>query len=208
MVRSAWQNQPAAVFADLKLRDSRVVLAGDGRYDSQGHCAKYCTYTFLDVDSKKVIDFKVVSVTEVANSNQMEKKGFVETLSSIEANEIEVDVISTDRHPQIKKEMRVNHGEIDHQFDPWHLAKSVSKKLAAASKKFGCTDLAPWIPSIVNQLWWSVESCNKDPDILCEKWMSIIHHVTNRHEWLGKRHFHKCEHDRDCQMRNKGKRSG
>ena len=196
VVRSAWQNQQAAVFADLKSRDGRVVLAGDGRCDSPGHCAKYCTYTFLDVDSKKVVDFKVVSVTEVANSNQMEKKGFVETLSSIEANGIEVDIISTDRHPQIKKEMRVNHGEIDHQFDPWHLAKSVSKKLAAASKKSGCADLAPWIPSIVNHLWWSAESCNKDPDILREKWMSVIHHVTNRHEWPGNRHFYKCQHER------------
>ena len=171
-------------------------MAGDGRCDSLGHCAKYCTYTLLDINSKKVVDFKVVSVTEVANSNQMEKKGFIETLSHIEANGIKVDTISTDRHPQIKKEMRVNHGEIDHQFDPWHLAKSVSKKLATASKKSGCNDLAPWIPSIVNHLWWSAESCNRDPDVLREKWLSVIHHVTNRHEWPGNRYFHKCQHDR------------
>ena len=57
----------------------------------------------------------------------------------------------------------MNHWEIDHQFDPWHLAKSVSKKLATASKKSGCNDLAPWIPSIVNHLWWSAESCNRNP---------------------------------------------
>ncbi|XP_044172506.1 uncharacterized protein LOC114961035 [Acropora millepora] len=126
----------------------------------------------------------------------MEKKGFIETLSHIEANGIKVDTISTDRHPQIKKEMRVNHGEIEHQFDPWHLAKSVSKKLAKASKKSGCNDLAPWIPSIVNHLWWSAESCNRDPDVLREKWLSVIHHVTNRHEWPGNRYFHKCQHDR------------
>ena len=196
VVRSAWKNQQAEVFADLKSRKSGVFLAGDGRCDSPGHCAKYCTYTLLDVNSKKVVDFKVVSVTEVANSNQMEKKGFIETLSHIEANGIKVDTISTDRHPQIKKEMRVNHGEIDHQFDPWHLAKSVSKKLAKASKKSGCNDLAPWIPSIVNHLWWSAESCNRDPDVLREKWLSVIHHVTNRHEWPGNRYFHKCQHDR------------
>ena len=122
--------------------------------------------TLLDVISKEVADFKVVSVTEVANSNQMEKSGFIETLSHIDTNGIKMDTVSTDRHPQIKKEMRVNHGEIDQQFDPLHLAKSVSKKLATASKKSGCKALVPWIPSIVNHLWWSAESCNRDPDVI------------------------------------------
>ena len=42
-------------------------------------------YTILDVQSDKVVDFKVVSVCEVKNSNAMEKKGFLETLKNIEA---------------------------------------------------------------------------------------------------------------------------
>ena len=41
-------------------------------------------YTILDVQSDKVVDFKVVSVCEVKNSNAMEKKGFLETLKNIE----------------------------------------------------------------------------------------------------------------------------
>lgn len=194
VVRTTWQQQQQEIFSELKDREGGAVLAGDGRCDSPGHCAKYCTYTFLDVTSQKVIDFNVVSVSQVANSNQMEKKGFVDTLANIEANDIEVKLISTDRHTQIKKEMRVNHANIDHQFDPWHLAKTVSKKLSAASKKSGCSDLAPWIPSIVNHLWWCAESCNKDPEVLREKWLSVMHHVTNRHSWPGNRHFHKCDH--------------
>lgn len=88
----------------------------------------------------------------------------------------------------------MNHADIDHQFDPWHLAKTVSKKLSAASKKSGCSDLAPWIPSIVNHLWWCAESCNKDAEVLREKWLSVIHHVTNRHSWPGNKHFPKCDH--------------
>jgi len=94
-------------------------------------------------------------------------------------NGIKVDTISIERHPQIKKEMRVDHGEIYHQFNPWHLGKSVSKKLAKASKKSGCDDLASWIPSIVNHLWWSAESCNRAPDVLLDKWLSVTHQVTN-----------------------------
>ena len=78
-----------------------------------------------------------------------EKKGFMDTLGHVEANGVKVAVISTDRHPQIKKEMRVNHGEVSHAFDPWHVAKSISKKLSAASKKSGCSELVAWIPSLV-----------------------------------------------------------
>ena len=147
-------------------------MVGDGHCDSPGQCAKYCTYTFLDVESQKVVDFDVVSVFQVANSNQMERKGVVTTLGNIEANGIKVEMISTDRHPHIKKDMRVNHADIDHQFDPWHLAKSVSKKLSAASKKTCCSNLAPWIPSIINHLWWCAESCNKAAEILQEVFVS------------------------------------
>ena len=57
-MKTAWKEQQAEVFSGLKLKESAVVLAGDGRCDSPGHCAKYCTYTLLDVESKKVVDFK------------------------------------------------------------------------------------------------------------------------------------------------------
>ena len=72
-MKRTWEEQ-AEIFSDLKTKETRVVLAGDGRCDSPGHCAKYCTYTLLDVQSQKVVDFKVVAVTEVVNSNCMEKK--------------------------------------------------------------------------------------------------------------------------------------
>ena len=78
-------------------------MAWDGCCDSPGHCSEYCTYTLLDVESQRVVDFKVVAVTEVANSNCMEKKGFMDTLSNLEANGIKVHIILTDQHPKIKK---------------------------------------------------------------------------------------------------------
>ena len=153
----------------------------------------------------------MVSVSQVANSNQMEKTGFIVTLASIEATCIEVKSMSTDRHTQIKKEMRVNQPSINHQFDPWHLAKTVNKKLSAASKKSGCSYLALWIASIVNYLWWCAESCNKDAEVLQEKWLSVIHHITNKHSWPGNKHFQKCDHQplsREQQDKNKWLKSG
>ena len=42
--------------------------------------------------------------------------------------------------------------------------------------------------------------------LMVMSWLSVIHHMTNRHEWPGNRHFHKCEHNRlstDQQQRKK-----
>lgn len=61
-----------------------MTLAGDGHCHSPGHSAKYRTYTMLDVKSNKIVHFKVVSLYEVKNSNAMEKKGFIETLNTID----------------------------------------------------------------------------------------------------------------------------
>ena len=66
-----------------------MTLASDGRCDSPGHSAKYGTYSMLDVKSNKIVDFKVVSVCEVKNAT--EKKGFIETLNTIEEAGVDVE---------------------------------------------------------------------------------------------------------------------
>lgn len=195
VIEKAWNKEQNALMTTKKSDQSEVVLCGDGRCDSPGHSAKYCTYTFLDVQSQKIIDFKVISCTQVSSSNTMEIKGFKEALNSIEQNGVKVTTICTDRHPQIVKEMRVNNPEKCHEFDPWHVAKGVSKKLSAAAKWKKCEDLAEWIPSIINHLWWSAQTCGGNADVLKEKWVSLIHHVTNRHNWPGNRHYHECAHE-------------
>ena len=60
------------------------------------------------------------------------------------------------RHLQVAAVMRAEKVHIKHRFDPWHLAKSVRKDLAAASKERECCDLLPWTASAVNHLWYAV----------------------------------------------------
>ena len=60
----------------LSKQQEKVVLVGDGRCDSPGLSAKYCTYTFVEANTGKVVDAVVVPVTEVSSSNAMEKGGF------------------------------------------------------------------------------------------------------------------------------------
>ena len=89
------------------------------------------------------------------------------------------------RHIQVAAMMRKDQPHVKHQFDPWHVAKSVRKDLLAASKKRECGNLGPWISSIVNHLWWSASTCNSDPRLCQEKWKSILYHVAGIHEWPG-----------------------
>ena len=56
------------------LKGSDLDLGGDGRCDSPGHCAKYGTYTLMELSSNKIVDFQCVHVSQAGNSNSMEKK--------------------------------------------------------------------------------------------------------------------------------------
>lgn len=190
-----WRKEQAMVVESIKGRQESLMLAGDGRCDSPGHSAKYGTYTMLDTETDKVVDFEVVRVMDVKNSNAMEKEGFIRTLTRIEKDfGCEVYGVSTDRHTQIKKYMREQQKEKVHQIDPWHLAKGIHKKITAAAKKSNCTELTDWSPSVVNHFWWAVDSCEGSEEGLVERFQSVVHHIVNKHRWPGCKMYKKCSH--------------
>lgn len=80
------------------LRGERLVLAGDGRCDSPGHNAKYGTYSIMHVPTEKILDFSLVQVSEVANSNCMEKEGLKRCLQNLETDGQIIDTLATDRY--------------------------------------------------------------------------------------------------------------
>ena len=190
-----WDKEKNSVIASLK-SSGPVTLIGDGRCDSPGHSAKYGTYTFMSADSGKVVDTVVVPVTEVSNSNAMEKEGFKRLLLGLLDLDVEVTEISTDRHGQIRKEMKQNpkFKKITHSVDPWHVIKGIKKKLNAKAKKKDFEIISKWVESVINHFWWSLETCNGKPEELVERFQSIIYHVINKHRWPGASHFKKCAH--------------
>ena len=80
------------------LRGQHLVLAGDGRCDSPGHNAKYGTYSVMEVTTEKIVDFSLVQVSEVANSNAMEKEGLKRCLEFLERDGQVIDLLATDRY--------------------------------------------------------------------------------------------------------------
>ena len=64
------------------------------------------------------------------------------------------------------------------------------------AKLKGNEDLAPWIQSITNHLWWCTAQSKGDEQKLREMWLSILQHITNKHRWGGNKVYHKCSHGR------------
>ena len=105
VTNEAWDKEQAIIFSNSD--EKELILRGGGRCDSQGHNAKYLTYSLYDQIQKKV----------VGSSNRMEKAGLIKTLQEVKGKEHKIEHLTTDHHPQIKKCVLEQDGDIDHQFD-------------------------------------------------------------------------------------------
>ena len=80
------------------------------------------------------------SFQEVTSSVAMEREAFIRwMLDILNVVDLPIPVVSTDRHVSIKKLMKTGERfwHILHQFDPWHVGKSILKKIMKASQKKG-----------------------------------------------------------------------
>ena len=77
---------------------------GDGRMDSPGFNANFCTYVLMNNDSLDILDMVVVNKREVAlKSTNMEKEGLIRGLGQIHKEGVNVVEIATDAHSLITK---------------------------------------------------------------------------------------------------------
>ena len=169
-------------------------FSGDGRCDSPGYSAKYGTYSLMNASTNKIVDFQVVHVRTAGNSSLMEKTGLRILLDKFKSLNISITSLTTDRHTQIRAMMRDYYPHISHQFDVWHFAKSIKKRLSKLAKKKDKKELNDWIKSIVNHFWWCSSSCDNNFEMLKEKWLSVLYHIRGIHSWKGNKYFKKCEH--------------
>ena len=178
------------------LRGNQLHLSGDGRCDSPGYSAKYGTYSLMDSATDLILDYSLIQVSEVGSSVAMEKEGLRRCLDKLLTQGVTITSIATDRHTGVASLMKKEYSFIDHQYDVWHMAKSVTKKLTKKAKAKHCGQLYPWIQSISNHLWWAAQTCKSDAQLLVEKWKSIVYHISNVHEWDNDPNalFPKCVH--------------
>ena len=53
----------------------------------------------------------------------MEKEDLIRGIQFFESNDLQIELLVTDRHSQISKWMRENMPDINHRHDVWHVAK-------------------------------------------------------------------------------------
>lgn len=139
---------------------------------------------------------ELVTVTEVKNSNAMEKEGLVRGLKAMKDNGITVKELITDRHGEIRKYLRENEKKVKHSLDVWHVAKGLGKKLDKMGIKTGMEPVNLWKRSIRNHIYWvASSSADQTSEVMVAKWESVANHIQNKHRHTNPL-YPRCEHKR------------
>ncbi|XP_056384441.1 uncharacterized protein LOC130277731 isoform X2 [Hyla sarda] len=187
-----WKEEQKAVIQSVLERP--LSLAGDQQLDNPGFSANYSTYSLIDVGSKKICSISVEPVTPQVTLEGLENIGFQKSMGELQTMNADVKMIVTGRSIAIQEMLKDSYPGIIHQIDLWHLSRSIGNEVLMAAKHKDCEILYQWVEAIRNHLWWSFSTCCKNPDLLIQKWKSVIHHVTNIHEWDGDGDCRACHH--------------
>ena len=143
-----------------------------------GHNAKYGSYTIMNAETSEIIDFFIRDVLNAGNSNRLELYDSLKAFKYLLEPGFEISSI-TNRHNSIRKYLKENCSMIIHQLDIWHFSNK----------------LVGWIKPIINHFWWSSATSQENPvKITREKWLSVLQHVSNKHDCEGNQFYHSCEH--------------
>ncbi|XP_051284280.1 uncharacterized protein LOC127378937 [Dicentrarchus labrax] len=86
-------------------------------------------------DTKEILYTELVQSTEATSSGAMEPLGFRRGMTELLDLGLEVEVMITDRSSSIRKIMREQYPNIQHEFDIWHTAKGFWNKILTKGKK-------------------------------------------------------------------------
>ena len=86
-----------------------MILSGDGRCDSPGKSAKFCTYSIMDSETNQILHFENVDKREVGlRSPNMERKGMTRCLDFVISKGIKVGELITDSSSSVAKTLGVS----------------------------------------------------------------------------------------------------
>ncbi|XP_062320550.1 uncharacterized protein LOC134022819 [Osmerus eperlanus] len=103
VIIQARQNDQAKNLSDLRAMDGGIVVAGDCRSDSPGHCAKYDSYSLIEDRINKVVDVQLVQSSDLPNSFWCELEGLKRSIGFLRRQDLHLSTLITDRHRQVAK---------------------------------------------------------------------------------------------------------
>ncbi|XP_073256636.1 uncharacterized protein [Porites lutea] len=191
-----WKDYQTRLLAKLKDLGTGLVLAGDGRHDSMGHCAKFGAYTILCCTAiPSIIHFALVQRNQAGNSPAMEFMGFQLCMNFLAGCGIVITTFISDRHTQIAAYFKTVLKHITQYFDLWHLKKKIKKLISKLAKEKDNEQLKEWIKPCTNHLHWSATTTpSGNGKIIWAKFKSFLSHIVNKHSDLDDPLFNKCAH--------------
>ena len=95
-------NTQAKLLDKFRLND--LILSGDGRCDSPGKSAKFCTYLMMEATDNQILHFENVDKREVAlQLPNMERGGMVRCLSFLLSSGMKISEVVTDSSTSVAK---------------------------------------------------------------------------------------------------------
>ena len=82
----------------------------------------------MDSATDLILDYSLVQVSDVGSSVAMEKEGLGRCLNKLLTQGVTITSVATDRHTGIASLMKKEYSSVDHQYDVWNIAKSITKK--------------------------------------------------------------------------------
>ena len=125
----------------------------------------------------------------------MELEGAKRAFSFLTLAGVSIAIFVSDRHRGIAKWIRTAQLNTVHFFDIWHVARSITKKVAKLSRESGCEVVKGWVKAIRNHLYWCVTSTKQGyKEMILAKWAYFRRHVSNRHSGHDNNLFKECAH--------------
>lgn len=164
-VDAFWTEHQETVFNQFRGRD--IIILGDGRMDSPGHTAQYCSYTFMEYDTKTILYILTMDkrATEKKSTN-LEKACFVQGLRFLLDKGLRIVEVVTDAHVQVASVMKKDFPNIRHSFDIWHGTKNLGKKIIKVGQEKNKKDLLPWTKDVVNHYGYTANISNTKEEFI------------------------------------------
>ena len=87
----------------MNLKDKKLVLAGDGRCDSPGKCAKYCSYSLVEQENNVIVHMEIMDKRQVSlRSPNMEREALRRSLAFL-SDRVDIAEVITDASTSVKK---------------------------------------------------------------------------------------------------------
>lgn len=94
-----------------------VVVSGDGRCDSPGKCAKFCTYTLMEISKNVILHCKTVDKREVHNKSPNMEREAIDRAVNYVKDQVNIVEITTDSFRAVTKVLADKHPTVLHI--PW-----------------------------------------------------------------------------------------